>query len=158
MPVALLLVGFVLAYLLYVEVVPADLVELAGLYIQFFFWPTGLFTFFIAGFLAPRAAYLIGFLLGVLNGLLWAVLIYFGTTLPVSVEPTEPAAPTDPFTAAMNVFVVSILTGTLAAAFAAWYRNFLRQMQERGKQRRAEREAQERAKRRDERRAARRGT
>jgi hypothetical protein len=158
LPVVLLLVGFALTYLTYLEQIPADLAGPVELYIQFFFVPYGLFTFFIAGFIAPRAAYLIGFLLGLLNGLLWTILIYFGTTLPtLQPDPAEPAPVVDPMTAASQVVLVAVLYGTLAAAFASWYRNFLRQMQERGRQRRADREAQERAKRREERHAARRG-
>jgi hypothetical protein len=154
-PVLLLLVGFLLTYLAYLEQIPAELAAPVELYIQFFFVPYGLFTFFIGGFLAPRASYLVGFLLGLLNGVLWSILIFFGTTLPTAApDPTQPVA--DPGTAASQVLLVAVLYGTLAAAFAAWYRNFLRQMQERGKQRRADREAQERAKRRDERRAAKR--
>jgi threonine/homoserine/homoserine lactone efflux protein len=157
LPVVLLLVGFALTYLTYLEQIPADLAGPVELYIQFFFVPYGLFTFFIAGFIAPRAAYLIGFLLGLLNGLLWTILIFVGTTLPTLQDPTEPAPVVDPITAAGQVVLVAMLYGTLAAAFASWYRNFLRQMQERGRQRRADREAQERAKRREERHAARRG-
>jgi hypothetical protein len=157
LPVILLVVGFALTYLTYAEQIPAELAGPVELYIQFFFVPYGLFTFFIAGFIAPRSAYLIGLLLGLLNGLLWTVLIYIGTTLP-TVEPAEPLPPVDPFTASSQVVLVAVLYGMLAAAFASWYRNFLRQMQERGRQRRADREAQERAKRREERRASRRGT
>lgn len=156
MPFILLLVGFGLTYLTYIEQLPAGLVGLAETYIQFFFVPYGLMTFFIGGFLAPRASYLIGFLLGVVDGGLWAILIFIGTTLPA--PSGEAAVATTAVDAATQVMLIAVLYGTLAAAFAAWYRSFLRDMQERGRQRRAEREAQERAKRRDERRAAKRPT
>ncbi len=159
LPVGLLVVGFVLTYLTYLGQIPPELAGPVEIYIQFFFVPYGLFTFFIAGFIAPRAAYLVGLLMGVFNGLLWTVLIYVGTTLPaLPQDPAEPIAPVEPFTASTQVILVASLYGLLAAAFAAWYRNFLRQMQERGRQRRADREAQEKARRRDERRAARRST
>ena len=53
-----------------------------------------------------------------------------------------------------NMLLYGVVYGTLAAAFAAWYRDFLRGMQDRGKQRRAEQEAKERDRRRDERQEA----
>lgn len=154
-PVILLLVGFGLNYAGFMELIPLDLVPIVDLYSQFFFVPFGLFTFFLGGFLAPRASYLVGFLLGLLNGLLWTILIFIGTSLPAATGTTAPSG--DPGQAAIEVTLIAVLYGTFAAAFAAWYRNFLRQMQERGKQRRADREAQEKAKRREERRSVRRG-
>lgn len=147
-PVIILLVGFVATLALYTGSVPAELTVPVEMYIQFFFFPQALFTFFLAGFLAPRASYLIGFLLGVLNAVLWAVLII---GLRISV-----VANVDPVAVTANFLLIGVIYGTLAAAFAAWYRNFLRRMSDRGRLRRAEREAQERARRRDERRAARR--
>jgi hypothetical protein len=151
-PVIVLLVGFALTYVAYLGQLPAGLADMADLYIQFFFVPYGLFTFFIGGYLAPRASYLVGFLLGVLNGVLWSVLIFIGTSLPV--QPDAP--PQEPTAAAIQVVGIAVLYGTLAAAFAGWYRNFLRGMRERGQQRRQERELAERAKRRQERQEARR--
>jgi hypothetical protein len=148
-PVLMLLAGFVLAYFYYTEAVPPDLQWPVEMYIQLFFFPQALFTFFLGGFLAPRASYLVGFLLGLFNGLLWVVLV-MGLGVQVA-----PDVPNDVL--ASNFVMIGVLYGTLAAAFAAWYRNFLRQMQERGKQRRAEREAQERIKQREARRATRRG-
>ena len=149
-PVVMLLVGFVLMYALMIEAVPPEFLGPVEIYIQFFFVPYGLFTFFIGGFLAPRASYMIGFLLGALNGILWTVLFLLGAVAPAGpgAEPTD----VSPTAAALQFAVIAIVYGTLAAAFAAWYRDFLRQMQARGQQRRAEREEKEKARRREERR------
>jgi hypothetical protein len=147
-PVIILLVGFVLTFAFYRGMVPVELAVPVEMYIQFFFFPQALFTFFLAGFLAPRASYLIGFLMGVLNAALWAVLLFgLDIAFEAGMEPTMVAA---------NFLMIGVIYGTLAAAFAAWYRNFLRRMSERGRARRAAREAEERARRRDERRSARR--
>jgi hypothetical protein len=153
LPVLMMLVGFALMYLIYANVLIADLENLAALYVQFFFVPFGLFTFFIGGFLAPRASYLVGLLLGVLNGVLWTILIFIGSSVPTTGEVTGP--PLDPVGQASQVFGIAIVYGTLAAAFAAWYRDFLRGMQERGRARRAEQESKEKARRREERRTTR---
>jgi hypothetical protein len=152
-PVILLVVGFALLYAYASNAVPPDLEGPVLMYVQFFFVPTGLFTFFLGGFLATRASYLVGFLLGLLNGLLWLALIALDRSgVPGSTEGMEPIGTG----AIVQLFVYALIYGTLAAAFAGWYRNFLRRMSERGRARRAEREAQERARRRDERRQARR--
>lgn len=153
-PVVLLLVGATIVYLYSTGLIPVDLQGPAAMYIQFFFVPYGLFTFFLGGFLAPRAAYLVGLLLGVIDGLLWAILVVLNRTGVPGTEPT-PAMGTAEIT---QVFVYAVVYGTLAAAFAGWYRNFLRRMSEQGRARRVQREADERARRRDERRAARRPT
>lgn len=53
------------------------------------------------------------------------------------------------------MLAIGMIYGTLAAALASWYREFLRGMQERGKQNRANKEVDERAKRAAERQEAR---
>ena len=149
-PVILLIVGFFATLAFYRGWLPESVAGPVELYIQFFFFPQALFTFFLAGFLAPRASYLVGFLLGLLNGVLWAILIV-GLGIAVIAE-------MDPLLVAGNFLVIGVVYGTLSAAFAAWYRNFLRRMSNRSRASRAQREAQERARRRDERRAQRRPT
>lgn len=159
LPVLVLLVGFGLTYALVNQLIPEALTDAAFFFVYFLFIPQALFTFFVGGFLAPRAGYLVGFVLGLLNGGLWAVLAlgfgigYIPDSGQIGILPVEERADFS-----TGYIVIAVIYGTLAAAFAAWYRGFLRQMQERGRQRRAEREAQDRAKRRDERRAARKGT
>jgi hypothetical protein len=144
LPPVLLVIG--LALLLVGGALSPDVQNLVFYYIQFFFLPPALFTFFLAGFFAPRASYLVGLTYGLLAGVLW-----FIGYVPVTAVPD------------VGSFVGSLLLtvawgatwGTLAAAFAGWYRDFLRGMQERGKQRRATREVDERTRRREERQEAR---
>ena len=156
MPLLLLLAGFVLQLVLYG--LPIEIGQIANLYIQYFFLPPTLFTFFLAGFLAPRGSYLVGALYGILAGLLWGIIIILlGTNLVVAVPEGTPAATTQDILGAIaNVVVLETIFGTFAAALAAWYRDFLRGMSQRGQARRAEREAADRAKRRDERQQSRR--
>lgn len=154
LPLVLLLVGLGI-YLVFPTLSP-DIQSIAGLYIQFFFIPPALFTFFVAGFFAPRASYMVGFLYGVLAGAIWSAAIIFGPAQALQ-DPTQPTTVVlDPLTVVGTYLVIGAIYGTLAAALAAWYRDFLRGMQERGRARRAEREALDRAKRRDERQEARR--
>jgi hypothetical protein len=148
LPFGLVLIGFVLALLIYG--MPVDLQTWVALYLQFFFVPQGLFVYFIGGFLAPRASYLVGALLGVLSGALYGIAIVATLPAGTNIELSEAALSVASYT------FTGIVLGTFAGGFAAWYRNFLRQMQENGQKRRADKEAQERAKRRAERQEARR--
>jgi hypothetical protein len=144
LPLGLLVIGLVLV--LVITALPADVAGIVELYLQFFFWPPALFTFFIAGFLAPRASYLVGFIYGAIGGTMW-----FIGLVPASAVPDLSS-----FTTALVTAVVyGMVYGTLAAAFAAWYRDFLRGMQERSRQKQADKEAKERAKRREDRQEAR---
>lgn len=151
LPLLLLLVGLILELVL--RGLPTELGELAVLYNQFLFYPPALFVFFIAGFVAPRASYLIGFVYGLIAGVLWtlaAVAVASALGLSTDVGAGEVGS------VLAQMVISGVVYGTLAAAFAAWYRDFLRGMQERGKARRAEQEAKERAKRREERQEGRR--
>lgn len=151
LPLGLFAVGLVLAFL--VASMPADVAGIVNLYLQFFFIPPALFVFFIAGFFAPRASYLVGLIYGVIAGITWTVAI-LGTGLATSPDTTTTTS-YDPVLVAGNMLVIGVLYGTLAAAFAAWYRDFLRGMQERSRQKKVEQEAKERAKRREDRQEAR---
>lgn len=151
-PLLLLVGGLVVTLAL--PGLPAQIGSIADLYIQFFFVPPALFTFFIAGFLAPRASYLVGLLYGLIAGGMWGAII-LGPGMATSITTGTPTT-VEPLVVIFNMLLIGSLYGTLAAAFAAWYRDFLRGMQERGKTRRAEQEAKERLKRRDERQEARR--
>jgi signal transduction histidine kinase len=154
LPLLLILVG--LAIYWFLPTLSTDVAGIAGYYIQFFFAPPALFTFFIAGFFAPRASYLVGFVYGVIAGIIWAIAV-LSVGVPASDPSQPPTANTyDPIFVVGNMLVIGVLYGTLAAALAAWYRDFLRGIQERGRARRADRELMERAKRRDERQEARR--
>ncbi len=147
-PLALFLVGLGMA--LVIAALPAEVAGIVDLYLQFFFMPPALFTFFIAGFVAPRASYLVGFVYGITAGIVWSVAI-LANGLAATPDQTVPATTTDPIMVTLNMLAIGVIYGTLAAAFAAWYRDFLRGMQDRSRQKKIEQEAKERAKRREER-------
>jgi signal transduction histidine kinase len=151
LPALLFLVGLVIF-----EALPGlstDIQSIAGYYIQFFFAPPALFTFFIAGFFAPRAAYLVGFFYGLFAAVLWSIaLLTLGTT---TTNPAAEPVSSDMLPLVLNMLVIGVLYGTFAAALASWYRGFLKGIQERGNERRAQKEIDERAKRAAERQEAR---
>lgn len=151
LPLLLFVVGFV--FLLVGPALPPALVSIGGLYIQFFFLPPALFTFFIAGFLAPRASYLVGLLYGGVGGASWAILTLW---LGIGFTANGVGLVSDRVGYAVNEFLSALVFGTLAAAFAAWYRDWLRQMQDRGRKRQTDKEMKEKARRREERQEARR--
>ncbi|MEP7360261.1 MAG: hypothetical protein ABI744_01650 [Chloroflexota bacterium] len=146
-PFLLVLVGFVLALVIYG--VPVDLQTWIALYLQFFLVPQGLFAYFIAGFLAPRASYLVGMILGLLSGALYGIAIV--ATLPVGTD----VAPDQAALSIVSYMVTGAVLGTFAGGFAAWYRNFLRNMQQNSNKKRGDKETQEREKRRAARQASR---
>ena len=150
LPFILLLVGFVMA--LAFNVLPVEVQQWALLYFQYFFAPQALFTYFIGGFVAPRASYLVGFILGLAMGVLWAIVLVAN-----SVAGTDLINTTSDFLSTLGtIMVASIVLGTFAAGFAGWYRDFLRGMQTRSRDRQAQKEVEARAKRRDDRQEARR--
>jgi hypothetical protein len=149
LPFILLVVGFVLV--LAVNLIPVSMQPWVALYIQYFFLPEALFTYFIGGFLAPRASYLIGLMLGLMCGLLWTVILLIQPGTQEAV-----AAQSDLASAIGLVLAQSVVLGLFAGGFAGWYRDFLRGMQDRSRQRQIDRETALKAQRRDERQEARR--
>jgi len=143
-PFLLVLIGFFLALVIYG--IPEQYQPWVALYLQFFFVPQGLFAYFIAGFVAPRASYLVGGLLGLMSGAMYGIALV--ATLPAD---TDAVTRAEIVSVAMSSPLTGAILGTFAGGFAAWYRNFLRGMQQNGQQRRADREARERAKRREQR-------
>ncbi|MGZ3585755.1 MAG: hypothetical protein ACXVAE_01535 [Candidatus Limnocylindrales bacterium] len=90
----------------------------------------------VAGFVAPRGAYLLGLPLGILQGMaagLFVIRLAAAETPPVQV-------PTDVLLTNAGLAVVQ---GVVFAALAAWYRRWLRQMSERNAAARAAREKQQ---------------
>jgi hypothetical protein len=144
LPFILLLVTFVAALLWIQGVLPTDLGWLVSLAVELLLRPTGLFIFFIGGFLAPRASYLVGAILGLIDGILWAALGFLVPGSTVGVDGTVTTTTPITFADAVVFVMVAVVVGILAASFAAWYRNFLRSSQERARQNRIVRE-QERA-------------
>lgn len=121
------------------SIIPDGLDRIAALFVQLTLPPTALFVFFIGGFLAPRASYLVGALLGVVDGILWSIYVF---TTGGSQEGFAAANLSDVFA----IIGIAVLIGIIAAGFAAWYRAFLRSSQERARQNRIAREQQMRAK------------
>lgn len=70
----------------------------------------------VAGFFAPRASYLLGLIVGIVQGAVFTLFILGGAT----------TVPSDKLVALLTVsFVTGPISGTLFAAAAAWYRRFL---------------------------------
>jgi hypothetical protein len=74
----------------------------------------------VAGFFAPRASYLLGFFVSLVQGLVGSVFVV------VVASQTGPPFPSDQLPVLLTQsFVFGPLSGTLFAAAAAWYRRFL---------------------------------
>ena len=138
LPFVLVIVGFVLALVIYG--IPADLQQWVALYLQFFFVPQALFTYFIAGL--PGAA-------RVVPGRLDPGRADAASCGASCSSPTRSPARTCVNTQTRLLSDVSARSSSRRsswarspAGFAAWYRDFLRDMQKRGNKRRAEKEAQ----------------
>jgi hypothetical protein len=83
-------------------------------------YPPAMAPIFVVGFFAPRASYLLGFLVGVIDALLFAVLVT--AVAPAIGIPTDPTLV--PSLIGTALFTGAV-TGTFFAAAAAWYRRFL---------------------------------
>jgi hypothetical protein len=90
--------------------------------LQLVVWPgQALAPQVIAGLFAQRASYMLGFLLGIFQGIAFTILVGSIVTLNTSVQPEQ-----------LGGFIVQWLLaapviGALYAAAAAWYRRFLRE-------------------------------
>ena len=151
LPFVVLLVGFAIDAGYQWGALSIDVQSIAVLMFTLILSPQALFVPFIGGFLAPRGAYLVGALIGVVDGVLIAGLSLgpLAGDRPPLVEPIASAGDV------IAIFLVAILFATFAAAFASWYRRFLRQSQERAKVNRAMRDQQTAAKRKEDERKAR---
>jgi hypothetical protein len=77
---------------------------------------------FIAGFLAPRAAWLMGAIVGFVSAACYSLLVIgFASTLAPADQPTTAEAQN----VALSAFLLSPILGAFFAAAAAWYRRFL---------------------------------
>ena len=136
-----------------------DMNEMIGnvvsLYISLTLHPTSLFIFFIGGFVAPRASYLVGGLLGLLSATVWTTVMtiatetaraqYADTLLTANAEGEVVGLTNE---AILQTYGLGLVIGVLAGGFASWYRRFLRSSQQRAAANRAakEREQAEKAK------------
>jgi len=77
---------------------------------------------FIAGFLAPRAAWLLGVVVGFVSAICYSILVVaFPTSIYVAAPPTADVTRD----VVVSALVLSPLIGAFFAAGAAWYRRFL---------------------------------
>lgn len=76
---------------------------------------------FIAGFLAPRASWLLGLIVGLVSAVCYSALI-LTVFSAVSATSTTPTLARD---AIVSAFVLSPIMGIFFASAAAWYRRFL---------------------------------
>jgi len=100
--------------------------------------PQALLAYFLAGFLAPRGSYLVGLLMGLLTAPLYGILIFENPATQGQIAGLTLAG------ILPQLLLQGVLFGTLGAAFASWYRSFLRSTQERSRQARVVREQQTR--------------
>jgi signal transduction histidine kinase len=147
LPFGLILFGFVL-YLVYFGL-PPEIQQFAVLYLQFFFTPAALFTYFIAGFLATRASYIFGGLAGLAIGVLTVVayIVLSGVTVDPTGANTQQLSGTDLLFRSIALIAQTTLIGAAAGGFAGWYRDFLRRMQDNSRAKQAQREQDAKAKR-----------
>ncbi len=110
-----------------------------GTFFQLCLFPQATVPTFIAGFVTPRAAYLVGLLIGIVNAVLVVLVV---TRIPGAEGVDLP-----------STVALVVITDTVLCAFASWYRRFLKGAQER---QRAVREARIREQRRQQRTAGRR--
>jgi hypothetical protein len=90
-------------------------------FVQFVFYPPpALLPIFLGGYFAPRAAYLVGAVLGLWHFILLLVAIVTVTGANGIVAPQL-----------FPLFVMTVIVGAPLGAFAAWYRRFLQQGAER---------------------------
>lgn len=133
---------------------PEMVTSVLTLYISLSLHPTSLFIFFIGGFLAPRASYIVGGMLGVLSGIIYLTVISVATdvaretnatTLGAAANGEVPDVSSD---LVLQTMGMGLIIGVFAGGFASWYRRFLRSSQERAAANRAakERDQAEKAK------------
>jgi hypothetical protein len=145
LPFGVLLAAFLVELARQNEMLPeGPAADLGILYVQLTLPPTSLFVFFIGGFLAPRASYLVGGLLGAFDALLITILVLLEQT------DFEEAGMGDVAQGLVPLWGIAILVGVFAAGFAAWYRRFLRSSQERAKANRTLREQEQARKAKDQ--------
>ncbi len=93
---------------------------------QYLVWAPPIGLLFIAGFLAPRASWLFGVVLGLVSSAIFAAMLYSGAwnaSAQVIGAPTILAGEYPAFVA--QWIFLSLLAGPFFAAAAAWYRRFL---------------------------------
>jgi hypothetical protein len=77
---------------------------------------------FIAGFLAPRASWLLGVIVGLVSAACYSLLVI---AFPSTIYTAAPPTPEQARDVAISAFIFSPIIGGFFAAAAAWYRRFL---------------------------------
>jgi hypothetical protein len=88
---------------------------------SYFVQTPGIGGSFLAGFLATRASWLLGFIVGLVTAVCYTVLIY---AFPLQIATDVPDAAIAQ-SAALSAVLTSPILGALFASAAAWYRRFL---------------------------------
>ncbi len=153
LPFGLLALTFVLSIALIngaLDGLPEIVVNGVSLYISLTLHPTSLFIFFIGGFVAPRASYIVGGILGLLSATVWTAVMtiatdtmraqYADTLLTANAEGEVVGLTSE---AILQTYGLGLVIGILAGGFASWYRRFLRSSQERAAANRAQREREQ---------------
>lgn len=160
LPFGLLALTFVLSVAL-INGVFDDMPDIVSngvsLYISLTLHPTSLFIFFIGGFLAPRASYIVGGILGLLSATVWTAVMtvatetmreqYADTLLTANAQGEIAGLSAE---AVIQTYGLGLVIGVLAGGFASWYRRFLKSSQQRAAANRAQREREQAAKTRDQ--------
>jgi len=100
---------------------------------QSLLYPPAMAPIFIVGFFAPRASYLLGLVVSVIDVALFAFVVYVVVPATPTTTPVDPAAQAQ---AVYSAISVGPLSGIFFAAAAAWYRRFLNLTNSRAQQRR----------------------
>ncbi|MFV2064496.1 MAG: hypothetical protein ACC726_13450, partial [Chloroflexota bacterium] len=138
-PFGLLVVAFVLELARQGGALPeGQLTDLGTLYVQLTLPPTSLFIFFIGGFVADRASYLVGGMLGIFDATLITILVLIAPEAAL-----EGSGVTEVAEGLLPLWGIAILVGVFAAGFAAWYKRFLRSSQARARANKAAKERQQ---------------
>ena len=94
---------------------------ITALLFQYFVQPPAIGGVFIAGFLAPRASWLLGLIVGFVSATAFAILVAANPTAVLG--PTADAAQARELV--LSGFLIAPVFGALFASGAAWYRRFL---------------------------------
>lgn len=93
---------------------------------QYLVWAPPIGLLFIAGFLAPRASWLYGIVLGLISSVIFAAMLYSGAWNASAAVIGGPTIAADAYAGFVAQWIVlSLLAGPFFAAAAAWYRRFL---------------------------------
>jgi hypothetical protein len=119
-PIVLILISTVL----FIARPPTTTSDWAGLItsflFQYFIVTPGIGAAFIAGFLAPRASWLLGAIVGTVSAVSYTFL-GLGGYIPVAADAPRPVAQD----VVLAAFTIGPILGALFASAAAWYRRFL---------------------------------